>query len=1005
MTNISPLLRFISLFLLCFSSFPGVAQLSFVRYEMANGLASNDVRSIVQDKAGYLWIASTAGLQRWDGHRFKTFRHQPGNPHSVPPNVYQLLIDGNQQLWLMNDLGEAGRFDRGRLVFIPSRVEMPHKDAPFNEKELVTDKTGNIFMVLKGYGLLQYQQTTNSFKSVNFERSPLLKPFGFAHRPGTAEYWIGTIEGQVKVYDTLERKFVHDPAISRLPVEHYFASPFFDQQGNLWYEDWSDARPLIINYNYFNQQLRRFDLLPQVKNYHEIHHLMQQQDGRIWAAGSGVLATLEKGQNQFVLVQDDASKAIGISGADIACLFEDRERNVWIGTRNKGMFRCNAGRQQFTAIFPFRGAKPETPSGSVMSFWKLKDNKLLTGTWGSGPAIFNEQLVETSFTLPFTTGGTSPSIWNISASTNPDLLWLACQPGLYRYDQRRQKATFFDPPELQHKTIRAIKEDNAGNLWISVHKSGLFRWPAVHTSTTDAIEKVPGVDALMFPSIELDAHDKVWAGSSSNGIYVFDAKSGKLLKHLYRSNAAEKKLAGELVMDLIPYDKRYMLCGTGTGLYLIDITSFAITPLPLPFAPIGYITSMEKDAHGSIWFSTQNGLYCYKPGSGVMQFYNQSKGLADDRFVQNASYTANDGRMYFGTDNAFISFMPAPGIAEPTPQPVTITQLEAGNKPLQVDSILQLKKLTLSFSMNTLSVSFSPLVFSSEIMVQYKMEGLADEWQNADETMMLNFHYLPPGKYTLKLRAVNTDGKSSALTHLPIEIEPPFWNAWWFYVLLGVSTAGLIFYLDRLRTRRKESIQKIRSNIALGLHRQVNDALNSINILSEIARLKSVTEPEKAREFVEQIRNKSHTTIIAMDDMLWSLNPENDTMDKTILRIKEFTDALIQRSGAKIELVIDGRLYNLELDMQLRHEAFLLFKEGLQHIIDAGSRHCIVNLGLEKNQLLFTIELSNTGCDLTLLNALLQDRQMETRLNELSTGLHVQIHKSRSFIGLRIPVQ
>ena len=199
-------------------------------------------------------------------------------------------------------------------------------------------------------------------------------------------------------------------------------------------------------------------------------------------------------------------------------------------------------------------------------------------------------------------------------------------------------------------------------------------------------------------------------------------------------------------------------------------------------------------------------------------------------------------------------------------------------------------------------------------------------------------------------------------------------------------------------------MQKVRTDIASGLHHDVNTALNNINILSEIARLKSDKEPQKAKEYIEQIHNKSHNMIIALDDMLWSLDPENDAMDKTINRIKEYADALMQRHGVLIELLIDKKVEKLELNMKLRHEAFLLFKEGLRSLVEAGTKLCIVHLTYEKAKLLFTIEFDNEACDMQKLNNLLHRRDMEARIQNLGAKLNVQLHKSRSVFLLQLPL-
>ena len=112
----------------------------------------------------------------------------------------------------------------------------------------------------------------------------------------------------------------------------------------------------------------------------------------------------------------------------------------------------------------------------------------------------------------------------------------------------------------------------------------------------------------------------------------------------------------------------------------------------------------------------------------------------------------------------------------------------------------------------------------------------------------------------------------------------------------------------------------------------------------------------------------------------------------------------MQRYGTLIELLIDKKVEKLELNMRLRHEAFLLFKEGLRSLVEAGTPHCVVHLTAERAKLLFSIEFANEGCNMQQLNNLLHRHDMEMRLQALKAKLDVQLHKSRSMFLLQLPL-
>jgi signal transduction histidine kinase len=267
---------------------------------------------------------------------------------------------------------------------------------------------------------------------------------------------------------------------------------------------------------------------------------------------------------------------------------------------------------------------------------------------------------------------------------------------------------------------------------------------------------------------------------------------------------------------------------------------------------------------------------------------------------------------------------------------VQISSIEVMGIPVKTDSVLKLPQLSLEHNKNAFKVFLATLNYKDVHPVFYMLEGIDKEWKKAGKTNVIEYNYLPPGKYVLKATCFEENGKHGEITAINIYIAAPFYNTWWFYSLVALTIVGLLYWFDRERTKRKEAVQKTRSNIAGQLHEEINTALNNINILSEMARLKAESEPEKAVQFIEQIHGRSHNMIIAMDDMLWSIAPENDSMSKAVDRMSEYIDALNNRHGIKIEMQADEKLNSLKPDMQLRHEAFLLFKDSIKSLVDAG---------------------------------------------------------------------
>jgi signal transduction histidine kinase len=579
------------------------------------------------------------------------------------------------------------------------------------------------------------------------------------------------------------------------------------------------------------------------------------------------------------------------------------------------------------------------------------------------------------------------------------------QPGLYEYNQEKNIVSIRNPAALQRRTIRQLAEDKSGNLWLGMHAFGVFRWVNPKNRTGDSLVKMAQVGDAMINRLIVNKHNEVGVGTGNAGLFVFDGKSGRLIKQWKAGATAEGTMMGNSIMAIMQYNDSLTLIGAINRLFFYNRNTNKVFPLDLPDAIMGNVSSLERDDEGFIWMGTTNALYRLHPNIRALVLFNRADGMGNERFSLSASYKMKDGRLVFGTGNSFFCFHPKSIRLSDVRRPIVITGILAGKTELNLDSVMALDRLTLSDRDNSITFTFSPLSYASPLLVQYKMEGGDNEWINANKDNTASFPFLPPGHYTLLLRSLNSDGiPFSSPTVVKIRIQPPFYQTWWFYTLLAVAAAFLLFYLDRQRTKRKEAMQKVRTDIATGLHEEVNTALNNINILSEIARLKSEKEPQRAKEYLEQINAKSHNMIIALDDMLWSLDPHNDAMDKTINRIKEFADALMQRHGVLIELLIDKKVEKLELNMKLRHEAFLLFKEGLRSLVVAGTKLCIVHMAADKGKLLFTIEFGNEGCDMQQLNNLLRRRDMESRLHALKAKLNVQVHKSKSVFLLQLPL-
>lgn len=989
----------------------------FTNYSTGTGLASNEVYKVQQDRAGYIWVATNNGLQRFDGIKFKTFRHEEGNPASLPSNiVYRMHIDKKDRLWLGVFHSNFVLFDKKRFTAkrIPVHTKKPTtlRDA---ETRFIEDEEGRMFLSVRGNELFLFDEKREEFmNAASFLHIP--ESWGItsiSQQPGTQKYWIGVATGGLAIYNRKTGNLSYtghnvenEPAIEVFGPRMGFAYTMFDKKGRFWYESWLGGSTCVqYDPGRKSSPLKKFWLGDELRTYYEIHNIMEQRAGRIWVNGPAVIAYYDDTADKFTVVPSTPGKAQGVVYEEAMAIFEDREENLWFGTRNNGLYRFNPSQQLFTNVaHNNRAGGPGR--GTPMSFMQLRNGDILNGIWEDGVLRYSPQLKEVPLAIKSTGGQTlrDAYVWSMCASADSNTIWLGAQPGLGQIDQQQNRVHFRNPPVLRNRTVRQVGEDKAGTLWLGMHGGGVYRWFNPKSTKKDSVVKVDTTGDGMVNKILVDRKGWVWVGTGNNGLFVFEASSGRLLQHINGEKAKDPDQPGTGIMGVAEYNDTLVMVSDETKLYLFNRRTGRYRRHPISGNILGNVATLQLDNDGYVWMSTGNALYRLHPFKKAAMVFDRRDGILSDQFVLSASCMLRDGRLLFANSNAFIAFDPkVAGATKPAPA-VHITGVQIGRQEVSTDSVLQLDQLQLDINSNSITIDFSPLEYTVPYPIQYKIDGIDSDWKVADLTYRITYPFLPVGRYTLQLRTYNPEGASAAVTQLKIRVMPPWYQTWWFYTLLAIAVAFQLYWLDKQRNLRKKTLQKVRTDISDGLHQEINEALSNINILSEIARLKSDKEPQKAKDYLEQIHAKSHNMIIAMDDMLWSLDPANDSMPKTINRIKEFADALMQRHPVTIELLIDKNVEHLQLNMQLRHEAFLLFKEGLRSLVEAGTPLCIVHLSLEKAKLLFTIEFSNENCNMQQLNNLLHRRDMELRLQNLGAKLDVQLHKSRSMFLLQLPL-
>lgn len=296
---------------------------------------------------------------------------------------------------------------------------------------------------------------------------------------------------------------------------------------------------------------------------------------------------------------------------------------------------------------------------------------------------------------------------------------------------------------------------------------------------------------------------------------------------------------------------------------------------------------------------------------------------------------------------------------------VIITDFKVFNQPLPVDSLLKLRTIELPSDRNTFSISFA-LTGTPQpdtLVYYYKLDGAEKDWVQAQKPITVNYTLLQPGGYTFLVKAQNKKGTIiTGITKLPIVIRIPFWLSWWFILLGCLLFIAVIYYFHRQSINRILAIEAIRQKVARDLHDDMGSTLSTINILSTMAKNKLGEDPVKASEFLTMISDNSSRMMEAMDDIVWSINPANDSMEKIVARMRGFATEVLEAKDIDLTFTASGDVQSIHLDMEQRRDFFLIYKEAINNI--AKYAHCkkvTISLTYSQQKLLLSIEDDGIG--------------------------------------------
>lgn len=974
----------------------------FTQITPKEGLASITPNYIAQDAKGYMWFGGNSVLQRYDGFRFQTFH--VGKGKDIPGgNILGVHLDNKNRLWLLTGNNNLGYLDADNFSYHPVKIVTP---AGFENAHvaLQVNKQGGIILIYVDKGITTFNEAANEMSA---KYNAFIIPKGWEPRhlvqDEEANYWICSANGLLK-YNSKKKLLSYrghnqenDPVIKLF--EKTKKPGFIYTLKNISWVLIDAEKPEIYSIDRLTGETKEW--------YQLLYKALQGQlrtvwgvqlfnDGSTWFNGAGLFAEVNYEKHSISIIQKEASGANSIRYDDVFNMYQDREKNNWVCT-NMGLFRFNPSAHIFKTIKSKVYNSNQFYNPGVTAIIETKDHEILTSTLGSGIFSYDTEMHPLISKTIKRTGFTEAGMaWSLLQTKRGDI-WMGYQNGLIGiYDAVTKKINWQYPEIFKTSTIRQLAEDKFGNVWLGTQGGTLIKWDAASNSF-QLIKQLRRHISKLY----VDSKDNIWAATENDGVYCIHSQTGKLLHYYAETGEPGKTLLINGATDINQYDDTTMIIAGG-GLNILNTKTHQISYLEEGTQ----ISSLVLDAKKNLWFTSNTFVVC-RPltKSEIVYSYNEQDGISNFSFQTASAALLSNGNIVFGTNHDLLLFNPEKALSVSfTQPPIQVSGIFVGDKQLLVDSIMQTGKLKLKHFQNSLILQFTNNQYQTRQLKYYRVDGLDKSWKPLPPNGELQLTYLAPGKYIINTTSFNEKQQPGSITSIEVIIAAPFYKQWWFFSLLALTIIAILVLLDRQRSKRREALLNMRAGIAGKLHEEVHTALGNINILSEMAKLKADASPEKSKEFIAQINQQSSDMIVVMDDMLWSINPDNDSMDKTLERFKELVDALMNRHAVPIEFRVDEQLKKLQLPMQMRQDFYLLLKESLQSLAAQKPHELMIHISKGKAALLFLVVAKGINLDEKQFNSIFNNKKTGTKMDALKAKLDLHVTKNNASMECTIPV-
>lgn len=910
--------RLLFCLVVCFAT-PGFAQkYSFVVYSTEQGLPQSQVTSITEDSSGYLWIGTLGGLARFNGKEFQTYSSKNG----LINNEIRTLNYFDNKLWVGHD-GGISFFDNEQIIKVPfsgtDKSKTVSRIIRFGDKILVCSNGGGLFE-LKGKKLIKRPLGEEDYERIRD-----------AHRIGNKIY-LATRKGVIYSSNGVDFKPYY-----KLPVESF--SSICSNADFVVFTTYTAGVYLL------HKKSGTWTFVPPDKVEYPIFGSHIDSKNELWLhTQSGIIRRTNDGA--FSLLNEEKGLPVNM----VSCLYMDRNDHMWIGSQGKGFFRFPG------SVFTYYDQSTGLPSELFLCGFQRKNGDYVLGTYDKGILLKTAQgevrLLNT----------TESTLWAAVQNVNGKD-WFGGQTALISMDERGN-FTYYEE-NLPGTKITALYRINQNQMYIG-GSEGVARY------TGKSFIKVGGASSLSIGTVrdfEI-VNDTLYCATN---LGVFKLQGDKFIPIFSKPI---------VVYNLERDDQQQLYFGTEDGLYRYH--SGKTQRIELLHDPGSNIINFMNFREGDLYLGTNNGLFILSDldnKTPTMRRFGIGEGMVDLETNLNSGFFDNQGRFWFGTASGLICYNPKGPNLESTRPLLNLKSIKLNYQSFDYTKYSDElwpnglpKSLRLPYTKNNLVFELDgiSLVNHRGLRFQFLLEGLNTEWSPLTAVSSITFTSLPAGVYTLKMRAVDMDGRRSDEIVFPFEIAQAFYKTWWFFASLIALISILVITLFRIRLKRindrnEKELLIYRSKLLALEQKSVNASMNRhfiFNALNSIQYFINTQDRLSANKYLTNFAQLIRKNLDAA-------NAETDavSLEEELSRIRLYLSLESMRFKDKFdyEIVLD------DLDAEEIKIPFMLMQPFVENAIMHGILpnegvfgHIWIHVYLNENVLHIVIRDNGIGINQSL---------------------------------------